>query len=164
MLITADAFTGESDVMTIATAEGVGGTVDGSQAETLVVGHGQVEMLAQYKSPTRRMLVLSGKGGSRMVPSTGAETVLGQEELASLVAAAEQVLKSFEPEKDFEGRPLPWDIEYGFVQGKLYLFQARPFTGNSDLRNLPALSSMDREIASRLKGPFDKETQIAWQQ
>ena len=164
VLITADAFTGEPGVMTIATAEGVGGTVDGSQAETLVVGYGQTEMLAQYKSPVRRMLVLTGKGGAKMVPSTGAETVLSQEEQASLIAAAEQVNKNFEPEKDFEGRPLPWDIEYGFVQGKLYLFQARPFVGNSDLRNLPALSSLDRQIASRLKDSFDKETRIAWQQ
>lgn len=162
VLITADAATGEPGMMTIATAEGVGGTVDGSQAETLVVKNGRAEMLAQYKSPLRRMLLMTGKGGSQMVPSTGSEEVLSETELDALVSAAAEVEKNFEPETDFEGRPLPWDIEYGFVGGKLYLFQARPFAGNSDMRNLPALSALDKQILARLSSPFDAEMRVIW--
>ncbi|MCP4664946.1 MAG: phosphoenolpyruvate synthase, partial [Deltaproteobacteria bacterium] len=76
VLITADVDTGDPTRMTIATAEGVGGTVDGSPAETLLFSQGKALLLAQFKSPTRRMLVLTGRGGSRMVPSTGSEKVL----------------------------------------------------------------------------------------
>ena len=83
--------------MTIATAEGVGGTVDGSPAETLLFTDGKPLLLAQYKSPTRRMLVLTGKGGSQMLRSTGAERVLTDKELGGLVSAAEKITKIFTP-------------------------------------------------------------------
>ena len=31
----------------------------------------------------------------------------------------------------------------GFVDGKLWLFQCRPFLGNDDLKNVPALAVLD---------------------
>ncbi len=130
VLITADVDTGDTTKMTIATAEGVGGTVDGSPAETLLYSPRETVLLNQFKSSTRRMLILEGKGGSRMVPSTGSERVLTELELSALVVAAEKIKKEFTPEKGTSGDPLPWDIEYGFVGGKLYLFQTRPFVGN----------------------------------
>ena len=163
VLITADVDTGDQSKMTIATAEGVGGTVDGSPAETLLFTDGKPLLLAQFKSPTRRMLVLTGKGGSRMIRSTGAEVVLTDKELRELVSAAEKITKEFTPEKGADGRTLPWDIEYGFVKGHLYLFQTRPFVGNSDLRNLPALAALDKGIKEKQGKPFSLDEKIKWQ-
>jgi hypothetical protein len=162
VLITADVDTGDPSRMTIATAEGVGGTVDGSPAETLLYSDHDTILLNQFKSPTRRMLVLEGKGGSRMVPSTGAERVLSDNELKALVGAAEKIGAQFTPEAGIDGNPLPWDIEYGFVNGKLFLFQCRPFVGNSDLRNLPALTALDKGMKEREKQPFSLEEKVAW--
>jgi hypothetical protein len=162
VLITADVDTGDRSKMTIATAEGVGGTVDGSPAETLLYDQGKAVLLAQFKSPSRRMLVLTGKGGSQMVPSTGSERVLTDKELTELVAAAEKIGREFAPEKGVDGNPLPWDIEYGFVKGHLYLFQTRPFVGNSDLRNLPALAALDKGIKERQGQPFSLEEKVKW--
>jgi len=162
VLITADVDTGDRSKMTIATAEGVGGTVDGSPAETLLYDQGKAVLLAQFKSPSRRMLVLTGKGGSQMVPSTGSERVLTDEELSELVAAAEKIGREFAAEKGVDGNPLPWDIEYGFVKGHLYLFQTRPFVGNSDLRNLPALAALDEGIKERQGQPFSLEEKVKW--
>jgi hypothetical protein len=163
VLITADVNTGDTTKMTIATAEGVGGTVDGSPAETLLYSPHETILLNQFKSPTRRMLILEGKGGSRMVPSTGAEHVLTEQELSALVAAAAKIKKEFSPEKGLDGDPLPWDIEYGFVGGKLYLFQTRPFVGNSDLRNLPALAALDKEVKEKEREPFSLNEKVKWQ-
>jgi phosphoenolpyruvate synthase/pyruvate phosphate dikinase len=163
VLITADVDTGDQSIMTIATAEGVGGTVDGSPAETLLVGKKRTVLLSQYKSPSRRMLVLTGRGGVKMVPSTGSETVLTPKELKTLVAAAHKIRKKFKPEKGNDGRALPWDIEYGFVQSHLYLFQTRPFVGNSDLRNLPALTALDKGIKEKQNEPFSLEETVTWQ-
>jgi phosphohistidine swiveling domain-containing protein len=163
VLITADVDTGNPDYMTIATAEGVGGTVDGSPAETLLCrDDGQVTLLSQFKAPEQRILIVKGRGGVKMVPSTGSEYVLTDEERLALVQAAGKIRKSFAPEKDAMGRPLPWDIEYGFVKGKLFLFQTRPFVGNSDLRNLPALATLDEGIKSKEKQPFSLEEFILW--
>ncbi|EFK08006.1 pyruvate phosphate dikinase, PEP/pyruvate binding domain protein [delta proteobacterium NaphS2] len=163
VLITADVDTGNPDKMTIATAEGVGGTVDGSPAETLLYSPKETILLNQFKSPTRRMLILEGKGGSRMVPSTGAERVLTKEELHALVSAAQKIKKEFTPEKGAGGDLLPWDIEYGFVGGKLYLFQTRPFVGNSDLRNLPALAALDKAVREKERQPFSLDEKVKWQ-
>ena len=162
VLITADVDNGDTSRMTIATAEGVGGTVDGSPAETLLYSRDETVLLNQFKSPTRRMLVLKGKGGSRMVPATGAERVLTDYELDALVKAAEKISREFAPEKGLDGRPLPWDIEYGFARGKLYLFQTRPFVGNSDLRNLPALAALDKGMKERQDQPFSLEEKVKW--
>ncbi|MCG6881961.1 MAG: PEP/pyruvate-binding domain-containing protein, partial [Deltaproteobacteria bacterium] len=163
VLITADVDTGDPTKMTIATAEGVGGTVDGSPAETLLYSPEETILLNQFKSPTRRMLILEGKGGSRMVPSTGAERVLTKEELSALVSAAQKIKKEFPPEKGAGGDLLPWDIEYGFVGGKLYLFQTRPFVGNNDLRNLPALAALDKTVKEKERHPFSLDEKVKWQ-
>jgi len=163
VLITADVNTGDPTRMTIATAEGVGGTVDGSPAETLLYHKDETILLNQFKSPTRRMLVLEGKGGSRMVPSTGSERVLTDDELKALVAAAEKIRQEFTPEAGVDDMPLPWDIEYGFVNGKLFLFQCRPFVGNSDLRNLPALTALDKGMKEKERQSFSLGEKVAWQ-
>ena len=163
VLITADVNTGDTAHMTIATAEGVGGTVDGSPAETLLYSPRETVLLNQFKSPTRRMLILEGQGGSEMVPSTGSERVLTEQELAALVAAAEKITKVFKPEKGTDGGPLPWDVEYGFVGGKLYLFQTRPFVGNNELRNLPALTALDKGIREKEARPFSLQEKVKWE-
>ena len=45
--------------------------------------------------------------------------------------------------RDPAGRPRPWDIEFGFADGKLWLFQCRPFLGNDQLKNVPALAPLE---------------------
>jgi hypothetical protein len=52
-----------------------------------------------------------------------------------------------EPAKDPTGAPRPWDMEFGFVGGKLWLFQCRPFVGNDALKNVTALTALEGEMA-----------------
>lgn len=160
VLITADVESGDSSFMTIATSEGVGGTVDGSPAETVLYKAGKSILLSQYKSPTRRVLIRRGQGGVRLVPSTGSESVLTGQELGKLVYAADKIKATFVPAKGVDGQPLPWDIEFGFVNGKLYLFQTRPFVGNSDLANLPALLALDRDLVKKENQPFNLQRRV----
>jgi hypothetical protein len=94
-----------------------------------------------FKSPYRRLL--RPDGGSEIVASTGSEYVLSADELAELVATAARIRDEFEPSLDPAGNPRPWDIEFGFAGGKLWLFQARPFIGNESLSNIPALAAYD---------------------
>jgi hypothetical protein len=60
-----------------------------------------------------------------------------------LVAAGRAVAARLEPARDALGRPRPWDIEFGFSAGKLWLFQSRPFIGNESVKNIPALALLD---------------------
>jgi len=160
VLITADVESGDPGFMTIATSEGVGGTVDGSPAETILYKPGESVLLSQYKSPTRRVLIKGGRGGVRFVPSTASESVLTGRELSKIVYAADKIKATFVPEKGADGQPLPWDIEFGFVSGKLYLFQTRPFVGNSDLANLPALLALDQDLVKKENQPFNLQQRV----
>jgi hypothetical protein len=125
------------------------------------VENGEVRLLSQFKSPFRRLL--SSDGGAYMTRSTGREWVLSGDELDQIVEAARTIEREFEPAMSSDGRRLPWDIEFGFVDGTLALFQARPFVGNSDIRNLPALAALDDDLAKRENESFSLKETITWQ-
>ena len=147
VLVTADLGGVDPKKMLIATSEGVGGAVDGTPAETVVWSPKGVELVTMFKSPYRRLL--KKHGGSEIVDSTGAEYVLSDRELGELVAVAARIRKKFKPSRGPQGRPRPWDVEFGFSGGKLWLFQTRPFIGNESLGNMPALASYEAPQARR---------------
>ncbi len=142
VLVTADINSGDQNKMVIATSEGVGGAVDGTPAETLVWSADGIELQTAFKSPWRRLL--KPDGGSEIVPATGKDHVLEPAELEALVAAAKKIKNNLKPALDPSGNPRPWDIEFGFADGKLWLFQVRPFIGNEELKNIPALAALDK--------------------
>jgi phosphoenolpyruvate synthase/pyruvate phosphate dikinase len=146
VLVTADIDTGDQSKMLIATSEGVGGAVDGTPAETLLWSGDEVELVTQFKSHYRRLL--TPDGGSEIVPATGSDYVLSPEEVAKLTAAAQKISQSLEPARDPSGNPRAWDIEFGFAEGKLWLFQVRPFIGNEDMQNVPALAALESGSAT----------------
>jgi phosphoenolpyruvate synthase/pyruvate phosphate dikinase len=127
--------------MLIATSEGVGGAVDGTAAETIVWSDESTELVTMFKSPYRS--IIDTQGGVEVVPSTGSEVVLTDAQVDELVEAGARIRDEFEASEDSEGRARPWDVEFGFAEGKLWLFQTRPFIGNESLANVPALASYD---------------------
>jgi len=152
VLVTADVNTGDTVKMTVATSEGVGGAVDGTSAETLLWSPQGVELVTLFKSPWKNQLLPGG--GSAIVPSTGKDTVLEPDELKQIIAAGQKISATFEPARDPAGKPRPWDIEFGFKGGKLWLFQCRPFLGSDELKNIPALAPLEIPRASSA----DKQT------
>jgi phosphoenolpyruvate synthase/pyruvate phosphate dikinase len=145
VLVTADIDQGDQGKMLIATSEGVGGAVDGTPAETVLWSPDGTELVTMFKSPWRRLL--GPDGGSKIVPSTGKSYVLDDREIAELTKAGAQVRDRLEPARNGEGEPRPWDIEFGFSGGRLWLFQSRPFLGNDEVQNLPALAALDGDDA-----------------
>jgi hypothetical protein len=141
VLVTADFNTGDTGKMTVATSEGVGGAVDGTSAETLLWSPKDIVLVSLFKSPWRNQLLPGG--GTAIVPATGKDTVLAPDELAQIIAAGQKISAALEPAHDPAGKPRPWDIEFGFKDGKLWLFQCRPFLGNDELKNIPALAPLE---------------------
>ena len=150
VLITADVNTGDQGKMTVAASEGVGGAVDGTSAETLLWSPHGIELVTLFKSPWKNQL--STGGGSAIVLSSGKDTVLEPDELKQIILAGQKISATFDPAHDPAGKARPWDIEFGFRTGKLWLFQCRPFLGNDALKNIPALASLE----SRSPGTADK--------
>ena len=120
--------------------------MDGTSAETILWSPKQpVELVTQFKSPWKN--ALQPDGGSAVVPASGRDVVLEPAEIDALVAAGRKITKNFSPARDPAGKPRPWDIEFGFVKGKLWLFQCRPFIGNDSQKNVPALAALDEKEA-----------------
>jgi phosphoenolpyruvate synthase/pyruvate phosphate dikinase len=141
VLVTADPISGTPGGMLVATSEGVGGAVDGTSAETLLWSPERVELVTLFKSPWRNQL--QPGGGSAIVPSSGTDEVLTPAEVEQIVGAGQKITETFTPVQDPSGKPRPWDIEFGFAGGKLWLFQCRPFLGNDQLKNVPALAPLE---------------------
>ena len=126
--------------LTVATAWGVGGAVDGDAAETLVLEpDGGVLVVGEAKAPYRRRLKETG-GVEWVAAAAGA--VLTPDEHMQLRDLAAEVAARLEPEIGADGRPLPWDIEFGFVGGKLELFQIRPLVERGSTRADRALATL----------------------
>jgi hypothetical protein len=157
VLVTADINTGDQSKMLIATSEGVGGAVDGTPAETLLWSADGTELVTQFKSHSRRLL--KPEGGTEVVPATGNDYVLAPEEVTALTDAANKINETLDPARDPAGNSRAWDIEFGFADGKLWLFQVRPFIGNEDMQNVPALAALESGTATS-EGTITLEEQV----
>jgi hypothetical protein len=146
VLVTRDIDTGSADVLSVAVNEGLGGAVDGQAAESLRIptDGGRVQVLATATAPTRR--VLAPEGGLVAVPASGSDTVLEPGEIAQLVEFAQDLPENFPSIVDADGKPAPADVEFGFLDGHLRLFQIRPFLNSPAARGSDYLSRLDREL------------------
>ncbi len=146
VMVTQDIDTGDKRWLSIAVNEGVGGVVDGQEAESIKVNieTGAVQLMAQANSRLKR--VLKKSGGISKVPVSGSDTVLLPEEIRQLIDLSIQIPENFPAMVDDAGNPLPADIEFGFLKGKLQLFQIRPFLESTKARGSDFLISMDKEM------------------
>lgn len=149
VLITADIETGATDVISVAVNEGLGGAVDGQAAESLRIplAGDPVRVLATATAPTRR--ILSPAGGIIEVPSSGSDRVLSEAEIGQLITFARSLPRRFPPITDDSGNPAPADVEFGFLDGKLRLFQLRPFLDSASVASSSFLREMDARVGSR---------------
>ncbi len=122
VLITADLLNRETGI-TASTAWGVGGAVAGEATESLVLlEDGSEVLISEAKTPFQRSL--SKTGGVEWIPSADGP-VLSASEKQQLRVLSKEVHIKYPPLRDKNGKALPWDIEFGFVDEKLTLFQIR---------------------------------------
>ena len=155
VMITADVETGSRDTITVAVNEGVGGGVEGQAAESLLIGRedGKVRLLGSATAPQKR--VLRATGGSELVPASGAARVLTNGDIAQLLAFVERLPGWFENMPEAERAKAVADVEFGFLNGKLYLFQIRPFVENKRASRSTYLQTMDAGLAENADRPVN---------
>jgi phosphohistidine swiveling domain-containing protein len=143
VMVTVDAVSGEKDYVTVVINEGVGGGVEGQAAETLVIrrSDGAVRLLGSATAPFKR--VLKESGGSELVLTSGDERLLGPDEIRQLLAFVERLPGWFVNLPEAERAEAVADVEFGFVDGKLYLFQIRPFVQSKGAERSSYLRSLD---------------------
>ena len=143
VLVTRDIDTGKPGWLSVAVNEGVGGAVDGQASESLRIdiNSGEVRLLAQATATIRRIVTL--EGGVRKIPVSGSDTVLLPAEIEQLIALAHELPGRFPAIVDGQGEPAPADIEFGFLKGRLQLFQIRPFLESRAARSSSYLLELD---------------------
>ncbi len=143
VLVTREIDTGSAEWLSLAVNEGVGGAVDGQSAESLRINVTTAEMrlLAQATAPLRRQI--AKQGGIVNLPVSGHDQVITQPEAALLIELTKGLPQKFPAIVDGGGNPAPADIEFGFLNGQLRLFQIRPFLDNANARAAAYLRSMD---------------------
>ena len=146
VLVTEDIDTGKRSVISVAVNEGLGGAVDGQAAESLRINldGSPVRVLATATDPWRR--VPNPKGGLLFLPSSGSDTVLQPEEIEQLIDFARHLPDKFPPIVDEQGNTAPADVEFGFRNGDLRLFQLRPFLDSQAARGIEYLREMDAQL------------------
>jgi len=146
VLVTQDIDTGNRAVVSVAVNEGLGGAVDGQAAESLriALNGSSVQVLATATAPWRR--VPDSNGGLTILPSSGSDTVLQAPEIAQVIDFAQHLPEKFPSITDDEGNSAPADVEFGFLNGDLRLFQLRPFLDSKMAQGISYLQQMDARL------------------
>jgi hypothetical protein len=149
VMVTADIDTGQTGWLTIAVNEGVGGAVAGQTSEELRVrvSDGTVRLMAQATDPYK--VVLLKKGGIAKVPASGTQAILSQKNIQVLREFARSLPDRFPLLRNAQDDPVPADIEFGFYQDRLVLFQIRPFLESSRARQNLFLNRLDQRLKEK---------------
>jgi hypothetical protein len=150
VMVTQDLETGDRSVLSIAVNEGVEGAVEGQGAESLRVDirSGSVRLLSAATAPWRKVSIPTG--GVVKQPASGTEEVLSPAEIRKLIAFWKLLPSRFPPIIDGEGKPTAADVEFAFVDGKLFLLQIRPFNESSRAFGSLYLRKIDQASRDRL--------------
>lgn len=128
VMITKGVSSGNQDDVTVAFSRGAGGAVDGQAAEAYLMDKwGRPTLLSPARERLHRRLPVTG--GSVMLPAPFNERILSPANLKDLHELAETTERIM-PESSGEKTNGPWDVELGFQNNKMWLFQIRPFVEN----------------------------------
>ncbi|MDX1765160.1 MAG: PEP/pyruvate-binding domain-containing protein, partial [bacterium] len=146
VMVTQNLETGSPEWLSIAVSQGVGGAVEGQGAEELRIHteSGAIRLMAQATEPWRR--VLRPEGGVARMPSEIKDHLLGAGEMEQLTGLARSVHRHFPALHDNEGNALPADIEFGFLEGRMVLFQIRPFLESKRASRSNYLNALDKKL------------------
>lgn len=143
VMITKGINRGTDEDLTVAFSRGAGGAVDGQIAETRLVTAKNDFMLAPAREPG--YLRLPTTGGTTKNTTTFENPILNEKNIAALrtIAAQARTKMPQETGNEYKGA---WDIELGFENDNLWLFQIRPFVENKNAKSSEYLASITPKI------------------
>lgn len=145
VMLMLDTQTGSRKRLTVAINQGIGGAVQGQAAEELLIdpASGNIRLLADATAAKKR--VLNAKGGLVKVQLEASGQVLSAEEISKLIKFANELTEKF-PQRDDLGSLTAADVEFGFKNGQLVLFQVRPYLKNRRVKKTHYLNQLDLSL------------------
>jgi len=144
VLITKGLSNGNDYDLTIAFSRGAGGAVDGQSAETyLIKNNGGFQFLAPAREQYYNSLPTTGGTGKKI--ATFEAQILQTQNINDIRTLANTIRKRLpkETHSNYEGA---YDVELGFQNNKLWLFQIRPFVENKKALSSSYLESITPKI------------------
>jgi len=139
VIITKGVSRGSDGDMSISFSRGVGGAVDGQSAESYVLyKRGYTELISPGRETKYRAIPTSG--GSTVEFAAFTEPVLDRNDIVGLQKIAIQISDKMDKVTGGHG---PYDIELGIKDGKIWLFQVRPFVENKSANGSAYLKALD---------------------
>lgn len=147
VMVTMDVETGRHSAYSVAVNEGVGGAVHGQAAEELRINSytGDIRLLAEATSPYRR--VATTQGGLKKLPATHNTAVLTSNDIKQLQQLGKELPRRIRLLND-QDQLAPLDVEFGFYQNKLMLFQVRPYLQSKRAKRSRYLNLLDLNLTS----------------
>ncbi|RDY58622.1 PEP/pyruvate-binding domain-containing protein [Flagellimonas nanhaiensis] len=155
VLITKGVVSGNDRELTIAFSRGAGGAVDGQVAESYILkAEGGQKLAAPAREPQYKTLPTSGGTGTGI--ASFETPILNAGNLKDIRDLASSIKKRFakETRSDYQGA---YDVELGFKDNKLWLFQIRPFVENKKALGSDYLESITPKIDKNKDIPLTKK-------
>ncbi|WP_452224464.1 PEP/pyruvate-binding domain-containing protein [Lacinutrix chionoecetis] len=142
VMITKGINSGNDNDLTVAFSRGAGGAVDGQSAETRLITSENNILLA----PARQSdyIRLPDYGGTKQYVTSFEAPILNAKNIAEIRKMAGKIRKTMAKHQD--GSNQAYDVEFGFKDDKLWLFQIRPFVENKQAKSSEYLSSISPKI------------------
>ncbi|TQD39444.1 PEP/pyruvate-binding domain-containing protein [Haloflavibacter putidus] len=143
VLITKDLENNQSNGLTLAFSKGAGGAVDGQSAESWTVQYPQgIQLLA----PAREFLYnqLPEHGGLVQKHTYLNRPILSQKNIDQIRELATTIREKIPKSKKASSGP--YDVELGFKDDNLWLFQIRPFVENEKAKSSNYLAAMNPPV------------------
>ncbi|MAZ27257.1 MAG: phosphoenolpyruvate synthase [Cytophagaceae bacterium] len=139
VMITKGINEGTDEDLTVAFSRGAGGAVDGQAAETRLITPTEAKLLAPAREPD--YIRLPTNGGVKNYSTTFQAPILNKQNVEQLRKIAQEIRTKIPKEtgSDYHGA---YDVELGFKDDKLYLFQIRPFVENKNALSSEYLESI----------------------
>ncbi|WP_372745328.1 PEP/pyruvate-binding domain-containing protein [Lutibacter sp.] len=144
VLITTGINSGNSKDLTIAFSRGAGGAVDGQSAESYELRvDGKTQLIAPAREPLFNGLPITGGTIKKM--ATFENAILNEQNITEIKELAINVRQKMAKEVNAEYKGA-YDVELGFKDNKLWLFQIRPFVENKKALSSGYLESITPKI------------------
>ncbi len=131
---------GNEDDLTVAFSRGAGGAVDGQSAETRLITSKTNMLLAPARQPD--YIRLPKTGGTKNYYTYFNEPILNDNNIKDIREIAKKVRDKMGSESSTQA----FDVEFGFENNKLWLFQIRPFVENKTAKSSDYLASIAPKI------------------
>ncbi|WP_047545833.1 PEP/pyruvate-binding domain-containing protein [Psychroserpens sp. Hel_I_66] len=141
VMITKGINSGNDNDLTVAFSRGAGGAVDGQSAETRLITAQENVLLSPARQPDYIRLPVSG--GTKSYTTPFESPILNEKNMSDIRNLAAQIRKNMVSHSDAKNQA--YDVEFGFKDDKLWLFQIRPFVENKQAKSSDYLASISSQ-------------------